>query len=81
MRRRAFESPDLALCFEYIHHGCRKLRKFFTDLQRSGSHFFLSRSSQPTKIQKFLGVKKLNFGGQNDSKKNFFKNVPEVFET
>ena len=41
MRRRAFESPDLALCFEYLHHGCWKLRKFFTAPQRSGTHFFL----------------------------------------
>ena len=81
MRRRAFESPDLALCFEYIHHGCRKLRKFFTDLQRSGSHFFSARLSQSIKIQKFLGVKKLNFGGQNDSKKNFSLNVSKVFGT
>ena len=41
MRRRAFESPDLALCFENLHHGCWKLRKFFTAPQRSGTHFFL----------------------------------------
>ena len=40
MRRRAFESPDLALCFEYLHYGCWKFRKFFTAPQRSGIHFF-----------------------------------------
>ena len=40
MRQRAFESPDLGLCFKYPHHGCRKLKKFFTGLQRSGRHFF-----------------------------------------
>ena len=50
MRRRAFESPDLALCFEYLHHGCWKLRKFFTAPQRSGTHFFWVRSTHSCKI-------------------------------
>ena len=50
MRRRAFESPDLALCFEYLHHGCWKLRKFFTAPQRSGTQFFSTRSTHSTKI-------------------------------
>ena len=71
MRQRAFESPDLGLCFKYPHHGCWMSRKFFTGPQRSGSHFFSTQSSQPIKIQKFLGGKKLNFDDQNDSK-NFF---------
>ena len=39
-RQRALNSPDIGLCFEYLHHGCWRLRKFFTNPQRSGTHFF-----------------------------------------
>ena len=53
MRRRAFESPDLALYFAYLHHGCWKLRKFFTAPQRSGIHFFLTRSIGDFKLHEF----------------------------
>ena len=41
MRQRAFESSNLKLCFKYSHHGCWMPRKFFTDPQRSGNHFFV----------------------------------------
>ena len=57
MRRRAFESPDLALCFEYLHHGCWKLRKFFTAPQRSGTQFFCLGPLSLPKSRNFLESK------------------------
>ena len=75
-----------ALTLRYVLNiyimGVGRLQNFLRTYKCPGFFFFFSaRSSQPTKIQKFLGVKKLNFDGQNDSKKNFFLNVSKVFGT
>ena len=72
MRQRAFESPDLALYFEYIHHGCRKLRKFFTDLQRSESNFFFGSVEPADQNPEISRSEKIGFWWSNDSKKFFF---------
>ena len=77
-RQRAFESPDPGEWFKYPHHGCRVPRKFFTGPRSSGSQVFGARVG---KIQKFLEVKKVDSGGQNDLKKYFFLNTSEVFGT
>ena len=61
--------------------GFECLENFLQALKGRGDTFFSTQSSQPIKIQKFLGMKKLNFGGQNDSKKFFFLNVSKVFGT
>ena len=74
-----------ALTLRYVLNiyimGVGSLENFLRTYKGPGVTFFSARSSQPIKIQKFLGVKKLNFGGQNDSKKNFFLNVSKVFGT
>ena len=61
MRQRAFESPDLALCFKYIHRGCRKLRKFFADLQRSRSHFFFGSVESADQNPEIFRSEKIEF--------------------
>ena len=61
--------------------GVECLENFLRALKGRGVTFFSTQSSQPIKIQKFLGMKKLNFGGQNDSKIFFFLNVSKVFGT
>ena len=73
MRRRAFESPDLALCFEYLHHGCWKLRKFFTAPQRSGTHFFLDSVHSLFQNLEISGSQKSEFWWSKwlEKKKNF----------
>ena len=81
MRRCAFENPDLGLCFEHIYiMGVGSLKNFFSGPQKSGSQFLSDRSTQPTKIENFFGVKRVNPGGQNELKK-FSINVSKVFGT
>ena len=74
-----------ALTLSYVLNiymmGVRSLKNFLRTYKGPEVTFFSARSSQPTKIQKFLGVKKLDFGGQNDSKIKFFLNVSKVFGT
>ena len=68
--------PCIALTLGYVLNthimGVECLENFLRALKGRGVTFFSTQSSQPIKIQKFLGVKKLNFGGQNDSKNFFF---------
>ena len=61
--------------------GVECLENFLRAFKGRGVTFFLGRSTQSSKIWKFLEVKKVNFGGQNDLKKVFLKNVSEVFGT
>ena len=74
-----------ALTLRYVLNiyimGVGSLENFLRAFKGRGDTFFSTQSSQPIKIQKFLGVKKLNFDGQNDSNKNFFLNVSKVFGT
>ena len=57
------------------------LENFLRPHKGPGLSFFSTRSTHCAKIQKFLGVKKVNFGGQNDLKNNFSLNVSKVFGT
>ena len=74
-----------ALTLRYVLNiyimGVGSLEKFLRPHKGPGLTFFLARSTHSTKISKFLGLKKVNFGGQNDLKKIFFTNVSEVFGT
>ena len=74
-----------ALTLRYVLNiyimGVGSLENFLRPRKGPGLSFSSARSTHSTKIYKFLGVKKVNFGGQNDLKKNLFLNVSKVFGT
>ena len=81
MRQRAFESPDLGLCFKYPHHGFWMSRKFFTGPQRSGRHFFFDSVESADQNPEIFRNEKIEFWWSKWLEKIFFLNVSKVFGT
>ena len=61
--------------------GVECLENFLRAPKGQGFTFFRSGPLSRAKSENFSKSKKMNFGGQNDLKKNFFLNVSEVFGT
>ena len=61
--------------------GVECLENFLRARKGRGFTFFRPGPLSRPKSENFSKSKKMNFGGQNDLKKNFFLNVSEVFGT